>query len=124
MKVLAIDIGGTHVKFRTPAQPSTCSFPSGPKMGPKAMVKAVLAEASSWKFDHVAIGYPGPVVHDKPLREPLNLGGGWVKFGWDTAFGGRPIRMLNDATMQALGSYNGAACCFLDLEQASGPRWS
>ena len=120
MKVLAIDIGGTHVKFRTPAQPSTCSFPSGPKMGPKAMVKAVLAETSSWKFDHVAIGYPGPVVHDKPLREPFNLGEGWVKFGWNTAFGGRPIRMLNDAAMQALGSYNGGRMLFLGLGTGLG----
>ena len=80
MNVLAIDIGGTHVKFRTPAQKETSAFPSGPKMGPAGMVKGVLAEAKAWKFDHVAIGYPGPVVHDKPLHEPYNLEKGLVRF--------------------------------------------
>lgn len=120
MNILAVDIGGTHVKFCTEQHPEVVAFPSGPKMTPKKMVSLIDKHSTGWNYDHVSLGYPGPVIHDNPLREPFNLGKGWVHFKWKQAFGGKPIRMLNDAAMQALGSYSGGRMLFLGLGTGLG----
>jgi polyphosphate glucokinase len=120
MNILAIDIGGTHIKFRTQKQKKTRKVDSGPKMDPAKMLGAVFEEAHSWDFDHVSVGYPGPVVHDLPVGEPNNLAPGWVAFDWKQAFEGKPYRMMNDASMQALGSYQGGRMLFLGLGTGFG----
>lgn len=120
MNILAIDIGGTHVKFCTQQHPDVTAVPSGPKMTPQKMLSIIEQYASGWNYDHVSLGFPGPVVHDNPLREPFNLGKGWVKFRWKQAFGNKPVRMLNDAAMQALGSYKGGRMLFLGLGTGLG----
>jgi predicted NBD/HSP70 family sugar kinase len=91
MKVLVIDIGGTHVKVRATCCKQRVVFASGPKMTPRIMMVAVRAATSGWKYDAVSIGYPGPVVHGRPLVERHNLGRGWVGFDFKHAFGQRPI---------------------------------
>jgi len=92
---------------------------SGPRMTAAAMVKKVKAAVKGLPYDHVSIGYPGPVVHGRPLREPFNLGGGWVGFDFRKAFG-RPVRMINDAAMQALGTYKRGRMLFLGLGTGLG----
>ena len=119
MNILAVDIGGTHLKFRTEHR-ETVKLPSGRKLTPEKMVAAVLEHSKGWEYDHVSLGYPGPVVHNLPLAEPHNLGKGWVKFKYDKAFGNKPLRMLNDAAMQALGSYKGGRLLFLGLGTGLG----
>lgn len=119
MKVLAIDIGGTHVKILATGQTERREFPSGPKLTPAAMVAGVKALAKGWPYDAVAIGYPGPVLHDRPVAEPHNLAPGWVGFDYAGAFG-RPVKLVNDAAMQALGSYNGGKMLFLGLGTGLG----
>jgi len=120
MNVLAVDIGGTHIKFRTQRKSAPVKVKSGPAMTPAGMMKAITENTEGWKFDCVSLGYPGPVVHDKPLLEPHNLGKGWVKFKFDEAFDGKPVRMVNDAVMQALGSYQGGRMLFLGLGTGLG----
>src|SRR5262252_3018564 len=111
MKVLVIDIGGTHVKvYATGRRP--LKIESGPTMTPKEMVKAVKAKTSDWKYEVISIGYPGPVVHGKPLSDPANLGKGWVGFDFEKTLD-RPVKIINDAAMQALGSYRGGRMLFL-----------
>lgn len=119
MNVLAIDIGGTHIKFRTQHHAQVVKIDSGPNMTPQKMLKAIKAMTKGWKFDHVSIGYPGTVVHDIPLREPHNLGKGWKGFRFDHAFG-KPVHVINDAAMQALGSYRGGRMLFLGLGTGLG----
>lgn len=120
MNVLAIDIGGTHIKFCTQRQPEVISVPSGPRMTPKKMLRLLDSKLTTLPYDRVSIGYPGPVVHNKPLREPFNLGKGWTSFRWKEGFHGRPLIMLNDAAMQALGSDRGGRMLFLGLGTGLG----
>jgi polyphosphate glucokinase len=119
MRVLVIDIGGTHVKLYATDRREPQKIDSGPKMTPRELVKAVKANTSSWKYDVISIGYPGPVVHGKPLSEPANLGKGWIGFNFEKAFG-RPVKLINDAAMQALGSYRGGRMLFLGLGTGLG----
>jgi polyphosphate glucokinase len=119
MKVLVIDIGGTSVKMRTTGQRTTCKFPSGPAMTPQQMVSGVRKITRGRKYDVISIGYPGPVLRGKPSAEPYNLGPGWVDFDFQTAFG-RPVKLMNDAAMQALGSYKGRNMLFLGLGTGLG----
>jgi polyphosphate glucokinase len=118
-RVLAIDVGGTHVKILATGQKVPRKIPSGPKMTARQMVAAVKNAAADWSYDVVSIGYPGPVIHDRPLSEPANLGKGWVKFDFRRAFG-KPFKMINDAAMQALGSYRGGRMLFLGLGTGLG----
>lgn len=119
MKTLVIDIGGSHVKLLATGSRSPIKVPSGPDLTPSAMVASVLETTGHWPFDAVSIGYPGPVTSNAPLREPINLGTGWVGFDFERALG-RPVRMINDAAMQALGSYDGGIMLFLGLGTGLG----
>ena len=119
MKILVIDIGGTNIKLLASGQRTPVKVPSGPKLTPRQMMDEVLEATESWDFDAVSIGYPGPVARNKPKQEPVNLGGGWTRFNYERAFG-RPVRMINDAAMQALGSYSGRTMLFLGLGTGLG----
>ena len=118
-KVLVIDVGGTHVKILVTGQKESRKIDSGPTMTPRLMVAAVKKLAQGWTYDAVALGYPGPVVHGRPLHEPTNLAVGWVGFDFRKAFG-CPVRLVNDAAMQALGSYKGGRMLFLGLGTGLG----
>jgi polyphosphate glucokinase len=118
-KVLVLDVGGTHVKIHATHSGQTVKIISGPKMTAKQMVAAVKKITAGWKYDVISIGYPGPVAKNKPLREPHNLGGGWMKFNYATAFG-KPVKMVNDAAMQALGGHRGGHMLFLGLGTGLG----
>jgi polyphosphate glucokinase len=117
--VLVVDIGGTHIKVYRNEHRTPMTVDSGPHMTPARMVKAVRQVVNGWRYDVVSIGYPGPVVRGRPLRDPVHLGPGWVRFDFRKAFG-RPVRMLNDAAMQALGSYRGGRMLFLGLGTGLG----
>jgi len=119
MKVLVVDVGGTHVKILATGQREHRRADSGPTMTARRMVSVVKGLSADWSYDHVAIGYPGPVIHGHPVVEPRNLGGGWVGFDFRRAFG-RPVKMINDAAMQALGSYRGGRMLFLGLGTGLG----
>ena len=119
MNILAIDVGGTHVKVLATGRRKPLEIPSGPKMTAKEMVRKVREGTTGWRYDGVSIGYPGPVLHGKPVSEPSNLGGGWVGFDFKKAFG-CPVRVINDAAMQAWGSYNGGRMLFLGLGTGLG----
>jgi polyphosphate glucokinase len=119
MNILAIDVGGTHVKVLATGHRKSVEIPSGPKMTARQMVKKVRQETTGWRYSVVSIGYPGPVLHGKPVSEPVNLGGGWVGFDFAKAFG-HPVRLINDAAMQALGSYRGGRMLFLGLGTGLG----
>ena len=118
-KVLVVDVGGTSVKILATGQDEERSFPSGPTLTPRQMVSGVKKLARGWTYDMVSIGYPGPVLHGCPIAEPHNLGRGWVGFDFAAAFG-RPVKVVNDAAMQALGSYNGGKMLFLGLGTGLG----
>jgi polyphosphate glucokinase len=117
--VLVIDVGGTHAKLLATGQKEAREFPSGPAMTAESMVRMAKKTVRDWDYDVVSIGYPGPVIHGRPLREPHNLAPGWVKFDFQRAFG-RPVKILNDAAMQALGSYKGGRMLFLGLGTGLG----
>jgi len=117
--VLVIDVGGTSVKILASRQKTHRSFPSGPKLTPKEMVSGVKGVAADWAYDAVSIGYPGPVLHGRPIAEPYHLGRGWVGFNFAAAFG-HPVKVINDAAMQALGSYSGGKMLFLGLGTGLG----
>jgi polyphosphate glucokinase len=119
VKILVIDVGGTNIKLLASGRRTPIKIPSGPRMTPRLMVKEVLAATSDWEYDVVSIGYPGPVSHGRPVREPWNLGKGWVRFDYKKALG-RPVRIINDAAMQALGSYAGGSMLFLGLGTGLG----
>ena len=119
MKILVVDVGGTHIKVLATGHKRPLKIPSGPDMTPRVMVRRVLAATRSWKFDAVSIGYPGAVVHGKPVNDPHNLGRGWVGYNFKKAFG-RPVKIVNDAAMQALGSYSGGRMLFLGLGTGLG----
>ena len=117
--VLAIDIGGSHVKVMTNTERTKREFASGPHLSAKAMVKGVKKLTSDWSYDVITVGYPGPVVRNRPLADPYNLGRGWKRFDFEKAFG-HPTRVINDAAMQALGSYQGGRMLFLGLGTGLG----
>src|SRR5437773_10721826 len=119
MKILAIDIGGTHVKVLATGRRKHLQIDSGPTMTPKRMVAAVRAATAGWKYNAVSIGYPGPVLHGRPVAEPHNLGRGWVGFDYAAALG-CPVKVVNDAAMQALGSYRGGKMLFLGFGTGLG----
>ena len=119
MNVLAVDVGGTHVKILATAQRQSREFPSGPKLTPKQMVAGVKKLAKDWKYDVVSIGYPGVVLGNRPVADPYNLGRGWAGFDFGTAFK-RPVKVINDAAMQALGSYKHGKMLFLGLGTGLG----
>ena len=118
-RVLVLDVGGTHVKALATGHRRHAEFPSGPTLTPKKMVAALRKAVAGWKYDAVSIGYPGPVLHGRPVAEPHNLGPGWVGFDFRKAFG-RPVKIINDAAMQALGSYRGGRMLFLGLGTGLG----
>jgi polyphosphate glucokinase len=119
MNVLVIDIGGTGVKLLATGQDAPRKFPSGPDLTPEQMVGGVVQAAASWDYEAVSVGYPGPVLHGRPLLDPVNLGPGWVGFDFGAALG-RPVKVVNDAAMQALGSYEGGKMLFLGLGTGLG----
>src|SRR5438105_6277431 len=119
MNVLVIDVGGTHVKILATGQETHRAFDSGPTLTPDAMVAGVKQQTADWKYEAVSIGYPGPVLRGRPVSEPHNLGRGWVGFNFEAAFG-CPVRIINDAAMQALGSYKGGKLLFLGLGTGLG----
>ncbi len=112
MKVLVLDIGGTHIKVASTDHLVPIKIVSGPTMDAAQMAQQVLAATAGWEYEAVSIGYPGPVLHDRPLAEPHNLAPGWIDFHYSKTFG-KPIRFLNDAAMQALGGYRGGRMLFL-----------
>jgi polyphosphate glucokinase len=119
MNVLVIDIGGTNVKMLATGQSAPRRFPSGREMTPQQMVAGVLEATRDWEYDVVAIGYPGPILCGQPMAEPANLGRGWVSFDFEAAFQ-RPVKIINDAAMQALGSYQGGKMLFVGLGTGFG----
>jgi polyphosphate glucokinase len=119
MKVLVIDIGGTHVKLLATGEDKPRKFVSGPHLTPRRLVTEVRKLVSDWEYAAVSIGYPGPVLRNQPVLEPWNLGKGWVGFNFKAAFK-RPVKVLNDAAMQALGSYKRGKMLFLGLGTGLG----
>jgi len=119
MKVLAVDVGGTHVKILAMGERDRREIPSGPAMTAEAMASGVRRLAAGWEYDRVTVGYPGPVLRNRPVAEPHNLGPGWVGFDFAAAFGA-PVIVMNDAAMQALGSYRGGKMLFLGFGTGLG----
>jgi polyphosphate glucokinase len=118
-KVLVIDVGGTNLKVALGHHKRRIKIPSGPEMTAAEMVAAVKQATTGWSYDVVSLGYPGPVREGQPTEEPRNLGHGWVGFDYQGAFG-KPVRILNDAALQALGSYEGGRMLFLGLGTGLG----
>jgi polyphosphate glucokinase len=119
MNVLVVDIGGTHVKILATGQKDSREFASGTTLTPEMMVSGVKKLTNQWKYDAVSIGYPGPVLRNRPVAEPHNLAPGWVGFDFESAFG-LPAKVVNDAALQALGSYQGGKMLFLGLGTGLG----
>jgi polyphosphate glucokinase len=119
MKVLVIDIGGTHVKMLVTGEREPRKFVSGSSLTARRMVAGVKRITRGWKYDVVSIGFPGPVLRNHPVAEPCNLGGGWVAFDFPRAFG-CPVKLVNDAVMQAQGSYERGKMLFLGLGTGFG----
>jgi polyphosphate glucokinase len=119
MNVLVIDVGGTHVKILVTGETDHRKFDSGPTLTGAQMVVGVKQILGDWQYERVSIGYPAPVVHGRPAEEPVHLGGGWVGFNYEAAFG-TPVKIINDAAMQALGSYQGGRMLFLGLGTGLG----
>jgi polyphosphate glucokinase len=118
-KILVVDVGGTHVKLLTSGAKKPIKFVSGAHLTPTEMVQKIKVAVEDRLYDVVSIGYPGPVVDGHPFREPYNLASGWVGFNFSKAFG-RPVKVMNDAAMQALGSYKGGRMLFLGLGTGLG----
>ena len=119
LNVLVIDVGGSHVKILATGHQKVRKLASGSKLTAEQMVAGVQALAHGWKYDVVALGYPGTVAHNQPTAEPRNLGTGWVDFDYEAALQ-CPVRMINDAAMQALGAYNGGRMLFLGFGTGLG----
>lgn len=117
--VLVIDVGGTHVKVLATGQETKREFASGPTLTPQRMASKVKKLVADWKYDAISIGYPGPVLQNQPTSEPWNLGKGWKGFNFEAAFK-RPVKVVNDAAMQALGSYKHGKMLFLGLGTGLG----
>src|SRR6266404_1070694 len=118
-RILVIDVGGSHVKFRVGSDGKVYRFDSGPKLTAQQMVSGVTSVVPRSAYDAVSIGYPGLVFHGRIAAEPHNLGRGWVHFDFEKAFG-KPVRVINDAAMQAIGSYEGGGMLFLGLGTGLG----
>lgn len=118
-RILVLDVGGTNLKVLARGQTEPRKVPSGPLLTPKALVEKAQLVAGDWEYDHISIGYPGPVTHGKITKDPVNLGPGWVGFDFDAAFG-KPVKIINDAAMQAIGSYQGGRMLFLGLGTGLG----
>lgn len=114
-----IDVGGTSIKLLATGQAQRRKFPSGPSMTPGPMVKQVQKMVADWPYDAISVGYPGPVLRGRPIAEPHNLGKGWMGFDFAKAFK-HPVKVVNDAAMQALGSYRGGRMLFLGLGTGLG----
>jgi polyphosphate glucokinase len=119
MRVLAVDVGGRHVKALAQGEAERRRFKSGPDLTPEHMVAGTLELVEGWHFDRVSIGIPAPVTADVVEREPVNLGSGWKGFDFEAAFG-RPTKVVNDAVMQAIGSYEGGRMLYLGLGTGLG----
>lgn len=119
MKILAIDVGGTHVKALVSGEETPRKFESGPTLTAKKMVDGVKEITKDWNYDVISIGYPAPVIRNRPVLEPFNMAKGWVKFDYQKAFG-KPVKIINDAAMQALGSYKKGKMLFLGLGTGLG----
>ncbi len=119
MNILVIDIGGTNVKMLVSGHDMPRKFPSGPELTPEQLVAGVMAATKDWDYEAVSIGFPGPVLCGQPMTEPVNLGPGWMSFDFVAAFH-RPVKVINDAAMQALGSYQGGKMLFLGLGTGFG----
>lgn len=118
-KILVVDVGGTNVKMHVSGHRAMRKFASGPQLTPRKMVAQVRALSADWRYDALSIGYPGVVLHGKVAAEPHNLGSGWVGFAFAKAFG-KPVRIINDAALQAIGSYKGGRMLFLGLGTGLG----
>jgi len=118
-KVLVVDVGGSHVKAQASGRRTEVRVDSGPELTPRQMADRILTATEGWQYDVVSIGYPGPVVRGRITREPHNLGRGWTRFDFERAFG-CPVRVINDAAMQAIGSYQGKRMLFLGLGTGLG----
>jgi ROK family len=118
-KILVVDVGGTHVKALVTGQREPVKIVSGPSMTPRNMIAALQKAGAGWDYQAVSMGYPGVVVHNRIVTEPHNLASGWVGFDFQKAFG-RPVKVINDAAMQALGSYRGGRMLFLGLGTGLG----
>lgn len=119
MNVLAIDVGGTNIKILASGETEARKFPSGPSLTPMAMVSAVQQMAGDWQFDAISIGYPGVVKSNSIVKDPVNLGPGWAGFDFAATFA-KPVKVINDAAMQALGSYDQGILLFLGLGTGLG----
>jgi len=119
MEILVVDVGGTHVKLLATGQQEPRKFTSGPTLTPEEMVPQVSEAVKDWTYQAISMGYPGPVMRGRPITEPRNLGAGWVKFDYEAAFQ-KPVKIINDAAMQALGSYEGGKMLFLGLGTGLG----
>ena len=119
MNVLAVDVGGTHVKILATGQTEPRKFASGPALTPNKMVTGVKKLAGGWTYEVVSLGYPGPVLRNRPVAEPHNMAPGWLGFNFEQAFD-CPVKVTNDAAMQALGSYKGGKMLFLGLGTGLG----
>lgn len=118
-KILVVDAGGSHIKLMLSGSEDRIKFDSGPSFTPRQLMAGIRKFAADWDYDAVSLGIPTPVVHDKPAREPNNLGRGWIKFDFPAAFG-KPCKLINDAAMQALGSYDGGRMLFIGLGTGLG----
>lgn len=119
MKVLTIDVGGHHVKMLATDQQTSREFESGPDLTPQRMIQGVREATDDWQYEAASVGYPGPVLHGRIVSDPVNLGKGWVGFDFEKALG-CPVKVVNDAAMQALGSYEGGKMLFLGLGTGLG----
>jgi polyphosphate glucokinase len=119
MNVLTIDVGGTHVKVLASGESESREFASGPTLTAEQMVQQVEALTADWDYAVISIGYPGPVLHHRVAAEPHNLGAGWMGFDFAAAFA-RPVKLINDAAMQAFGGYNGGKMLFLGFGTGLG----
>lgn len=119
MKILVVDIGGSNVKVLADGQDKRRKVPSGPEMTPAKMVEGVLGATADWEWDAVTLGVPSPIRGGRVLCEPANLGSGWVGFDFASVFG-KPVKLLNDAALQAIGSYEGGRMLFLGLGTGLG----
>ena len=117
--VLVVDVGGSHIKLQSSRRRTKAKVDSGPDLTPRQMMDRVLGATAGWEYDVVSIGYPGAVVRGHITREPYNLGRGWTRFDFAGAFG-HPVRLINDAAMQAIGSYQGKRMLFLGLGTGLG----
>lgn len=122
MKILMADVGGTNVKLMVDGSEEVRKVPSGREFTGKQMVKEVLEATSDWKYDAITLGFPGLIEDGRPVREPLNLGGGWLDFDFEKAFG-KPVRFINDASMQALAHYKGGRMLFLGFGTSIGASY-